>query len=204
MSPTDTKSFFRRNIWLIFVLVIVLWGVFVYNGLVSTQEGVEGQWGNVENAYKRRADLIPNLVNTVQSYAEFERGTLTEVIEARAKATQITVDPTNMSPQQLAAFDQAQGQLGGALSKLLAVFERYPDLKANQNYMDLQKQLEGTENRISEERRKFNETAKAYNIRIRRFPANFIAGIFGFDKRPYFDAPEGAEEAPSVDSLFKD
>jgi len=199
MSPTNYASFFRRNIWLILVLIVVVWGVFIYNGLVSSQEAVESQWGNVENTYKRRADLIPNLVNTVKGYADFEQSTLIAVTEARAKATQMTVDPKNLTPEQIAAFDQAQGQVGSALARLLAVIERYPDLKANQSFLDLQKQLEGTENRITTERRRFNEEAQKYNAKIRKFPANLIARVGGFDRKAYFEAPEGAEEPPEVD-----
>jgi LemA protein len=166
---------------------------------VGLEEGVTGQWANVENVYQRRADLIPNLVNTVKGYADFEQETLTQVIEARAKATSITVDPTNLTPESLAAFQQAQDGLGSALSRLLVTIERYPDLKANQNFLDLQSQLEGTENRIAVERRKFNETVRGYNTTIRRFPASVIAGITGFDQKGYFEAVAGSETAPVVE-----
>lgn len=180
-------------------LLIVMWGTRVYNGLVSAQEKVEGQWAQVENVYQRRADLIPNLVATVQGYADFERQTLTDVIEARSKATSITIDPTNLNETNLTQFQQAQGQLSSALSRLLVVIERYPDLKANQNFLDLQAQLEGSENRIAVERGRFNDVAREYNTMIRRFPRNIIAGMFGFERKPYFEAEEGAEKAPKVE-----
>ena len=169
-----------------------------YNGLVNSQENVKSQWGNVENQYQRRADLIPNLVETVKGYATHEKSTFEEVIAARAKATQITVDPTNLTPEKLQEFQAAQGQLSSALGRLIAVAENYPDLKANQNFLELQAQLEGTENRISVERNKFNEMAKEYDVAIRRFPKNIIAGIFNFNNIPYFAAEKGAEKAPSV------
>jgi LemA protein len=166
--------------------------------LVNSQENVKSQWGNVENQYQRRADLIPNLVETVKGYATHEKSTFEEVISARAKATQITVDPTNLTPEKLQEFQAAQGQLSSALGRLIAVAENYPDLKANQNFLELQAQLEGTENRISVERNKFNEMAKEYDVAIRRFPKNIIAGIFNFNNIPYFAAEKGAEKAPSV------
>ena len=169
-----------------------------YNGLVNSQENVKSQWGNVENQYQRRADLIPNLVETVKGYATHEKSTFEEVIAARAKATQITVDPTNLTPEKLQEFQAAQGQLSSALGRLIAVAENYPDLKANQNFLELQAQLEGTENRISVERNKFNEMAKEYDVAIRRFPKNILAGIFNFNNIPYFAAEKGAEKAPSV------
>ncbi len=169
-----------------------------YNKLVTQEETVTAAWSQVENVYQRRADLIPNLVNTVKGYADFEKGTLTAVIEARAKATSTTIDPGNLSEASLEQFQQAQQGLGSALSRLMVVIERYPDLKANQNFLDLQAQLEGTENRIAVERRAFNETAQAYNTTIRRFPDNIIAGLFGFDKKAYFKSDTGAENAPEV------
>ncbi|MBW6490278.1 MAG: LemA family protein [Lentimicrobium sp.] len=169
-----------------------------YNKLVTLEEGVTAAWSQVENVYQRRADLIPNLVNTVKGYAEFEQNTLTAVIEARAKATGVTIDPTNLTEANMQQFQQAQEGLGSALSRLMVVIERYPDLKANQNFMDLQAQLEGTENRIAVERRAFNETAQAYNTSIRRFPDNILAGLFGFDKKAYFQSETGAEKAPEV------
>jgi LemA protein len=169
-----------------------------YNAMVSQQEGVDQAWANVQSAYQRRADLIPNLVNTVKGYADFEQETLTKVIEARSKATQTTIDPTNLTPEKLEQFQQAQGQLSGALSRLLVTVERYPDLKANQNFLDLQAQLEGTENRINVERNKFNIAAKEYNTSIRQFPRVIYAGWFGFDKKPYFEASPGSDQAPEV------
>ena len=180
------------------IAILFLWGMGGYNGLVNSQENVKSQWGNVENQYQRRADLIPNLVETVKGYATHEKSTFEEVISARAKATQITVDPTNLTPEKLQEFQEAQGQLSSALGRLIAVAENYPDLKANQNFLELQAQLEGTENRISVERNKFNEMAKEYDVAIRRFPKNIIAGIFNFNNIPYFAAEKGAEKAPSV------
>jgi LemA protein len=180
------------------VLGIVSWGTRVYNQMVTLQEGVTSQWGNVETQYQRRADLIPNFVNTVKGAASFEQETLTNVIEARAKATQVTIDPTKMTSENLQQFQQAQTDLSSALSRLMVVVERYPELKATQNYRDLQIALEGTENRISVERRKFNESAQALNIYIRKFPQKIIAGMFGFTAKPYFEAMEGTEVAPVV------
>jgi LemA protein len=170
-----------------------------YNTMVELDEGVTRQWAQVENAYQRRADLIPNLVATVKGYADFEQETLTAVIEARSKATGINVNPENLTPEAIQQFEAAQGQLTGALSRLMVVVEKYPDLKANQNFLELQSQLEGTENRISFERMKFNESTGQYNTYIRRFPRNIIANIFGFDKKEYFQAKEGADQAPVVE-----
>lgn len=180
------------------VLGIVLWGTKVYNQMVIQQESVTSQWGNVETQYQRRADLIPNFVNTVKGAANFEQETLTKVIEARAKATQVTIDPTKMTAENMKQFQAAQSELSSALSKLMVVVEQYPELKATQNYRDLQVALEGTENRISTERRKFNEVAQSFNAYIKRFPQNFIAGMFGFTAKPYFESMEGAEKAPEV------
>jgi LemA protein len=180
------------------VLGIVSWGTRVYNQMVSLQEGVTSQWGNVETQYQRRADLIPNFVNTVKGAAAFEQETLTQVIEARAKATQVTVDPARMTSENLQEFQAAQSDLSSALSRLMVVVERYPELKATQNFRDLQVELEGTENRISTERRKFNEAAQVMNTYIRKFPQNLLAGMFGFTARPYFESMEGAEKAPEV------
>jgi LemA protein len=177
---------------------IISWGTKVYNGLVTMQESVTSQWGNVETAYQRRADLIPNFVNTVKGAANFEQTTLTQVIEARAKATSVTIDPTKMTAENMQQFQQAQGQVSSALSRLMVVVEQYPELIATQNFRDLQVELEGTENRISVERRKFNEVAQVFNTNIRRFPQNFLAGMFGFQAKPYFEAMEGAEKAPEV------
>lgn len=181
------------------VAIIVIWAISGYNGLVSMDENVSGQWSNVETQYQRRTDLIPNLVNTVKGYAAHEKETLEGVIAARSQATQIKVDPTDLTPEKLAEYQKAQGQLATALGKLLAITENYPDLKANQNFLELQAQLEGTENRINVARKNFNDAAKAYNTAIRRFPRNILAGLFGFDKRAYFEAAEGAEQAPKVE-----
>ena len=180
------------------VFGIVSWGTKVYNGMVTMQESVTSQWGNVETAYQRRSDLIPNFVNTVKGAANFEQTTLTQVIEARAKATSVSIDPTKMTAENMQQFQQAQGQLSSALSRLMVVVEQYPELKATQNFRDLQVELEGTENRIAVERRKFNDIARVYNTFIRKFPQNFLAGMFGFQAKPYFEATEGAEKAPEV------
>lgn len=180
------------------VAISAFWAISGYNSLVSMDENVSNQWANVETQYQRRADLIPNLVNTVKGYAAHEKETLEGVIAARSQATQIKVDPTDLTPEKLAEYQKAQGQLATALGKLLAITENYPDLKANQNFLELQAQLEGTENRINVARKNFNDAAKAYNTAIRRFPKNILAGMFGFDKRAYFEAAEGAEQAPQV------
>lgn len=177
----------------------VLWGVRSYNNFVDLEEGIDGTWGNVENQYQRRNDLIPNLVNTVKGYADFEQETLTQVIEARAKATQTTIDPSNMTQEQLQQFQASQGEVSSALSRLLVTVERYPDLKANQNFLELQAQLEGAENRIAVARNNFNDEAKNYNAKTRKFPGTIIASIFGFDRKPYFESVEGAETAPTVE-----
>lgn len=169
-----------------------------YNTMVSMEEQVAAAWSQVENQYQRRADLVPNLVNTVRGYADFERETLTEVIEARAKATSINVDAGELDPQQVEQFQEAQQQLSGALSRLLVTVERYPELKANQNFLELQAQLEGTENRIATERMRYNEVVQQYNSYIRSFPRNIIAGWFDFDRKGYFEAEAGAEEVPEV------
>lgn len=170
-----------------------------YNSMVEKGESVSGQWAQVENVYQRRADLIPNLVATVKGYAEFEKSTLTEVIEARAKATSINVKADDLNPETIAKFQKAQSQLSGALSRLLVTVERYPDLKANQNFLELQSQLEGTENRIAVERKKFNEVTKDYNTYIKQFPRVIYAGWFDFEKKGYFEADAGADEAPKVE-----
>lgn len=179
-------------------IVVGLWAVSAYNSLVPMEEQVNNQWANVETQYQRRADLIPNLVNTVKGYAAHEKSTLEGVVEARSKATQIKVDPENLTPEKLAEFQKAQGDVTAALGKLLAITENYPDLKANQNFLELQSQLEGTENRINVARKNFNDTAKEYNTAIRRFPKNILAGIFGFQKRAYFEAEAGAAQTPKV------
>lgn len=183
--------------WII-VAVIVMWFFSSYNGLVNKEESVEGSWAQVENVYQRRADLIPNLVNTVKGYADFEKETLTGVIEARSKATSVTIDPSNLSPSAISQFQQAQDGLSSALSRLLVTVERYPDLKANQNFLELQSQLEGTENRIAVERKRFNDNVQDYNATIRRIPGRLIASLAGFERKGYFEAKEGAEEVPEV------
>ncbi len=180
------------------VVAIFMYGTNTYNSLVSQEENVGNAWSNVENQYQRRSDLIPNLVNTVKGYAEHEKSTLDAVVSARAKATQATVNLEDLSAEKIQAFQKAQGEIGMALGRLLAVSENYPQLKANENFQALQAQLEGTENRISVERRKFNEIAKVYNTNIRRFPKNIFAGLFGFEKKPYFEAQAGSEKAPEV------
>ncbi|MGL4412016.1 MAG: LemA family protein [Bacteroidales bacterium] len=186
-------------ILLIAVIAIVSWGVSAYNGMVTAQEGVTSQWSNVENQYQRRADLIPNLVNTVKGYASHENSTLEAVVSARAKATQITVDPNKLDAASMQKYQEAQGQLSQALGRLLMVTENYPDLKANQNFLELQSQLEGTENRISTERMRFNDTAKAFNTMIRQFPKSILAGMFGFESKAYFQADAAAQNAPKVE-----
>ncbi len=176
-----------------------LWIKGAYNRMVVEDENVSSAWAQVENVYQRRADLIPNLVETVKGYAEHESSTLENVVAARAKATQVTIDPENLTPEALAAFNEAQGELSSALGRLLLIQENYPDLKASQQFMELQAQLEGTENRIATERMKFNEAAKTYNTMIRQFPDNIIASMFGFEKKAYFEAQAGAETAPKVE-----
>ena len=181
------------------VLVLVLWGIGSYNGLVGMDEEVNGKWANVETQYQRRGDLVPNLVATVKGYAQHEQSTLEAVMKARSQATQIKVDPANCTPQQLAAYQKAQGDVTSALGKLLAITENYPQLKANENFLELQSQLEGTENRINVARKDFNDAAQEYNKAIRRFPRSVIAGMCGFDKRTYFEAEAGADKAPKVE-----
>lgn len=180
------------------LVALIGWIIGAYNGLVTLDEETNGKWAQVESAYQRRADLIPNLVNTVKGYADFEQETLTGVIEARSKATGITVDADKLSPEAIANFQAAQSQLSGALSRLMVTVERYPDLKANQNFLGLQSQLEGTENRIKIERDRFNVSVKDYNATIRKFPKTLIASSFGFEKKGYFEADAGSEKAPEV------
>lgn len=181
------------------VLGAFVWVKNVYNGMVVADENVQAAWSQVENVYQRRADLIPNLVATVKGYAEHEASTLEGVVAARAKATQVTVDPENLTEESIARFNEAQGELSTALGRLLMITENYPELKANENFRDLQAQLEGTENRIATERMKFNETAKGYNTMVRSFPNNIIASMFGFEKKGYFEARQGADVAPVVE-----
>ncbi len=191
----------NKSLWIILgvVAVVLFWGVSAYNGLVTKEERVVSAWANVESVYQRRADLIPNLVNTVKGYAAHENETLMEVTEARAKSTAISIDPSTATPEQMKAWMQAQSEVGSALGRLIAISENYPDLKANQNFLELQKQLEGTENRIATERRKYNEEVRSYNVKLRRFPTNIIAGMFGFEKREMFESQDGAEVAPVVE-----
>ena len=194
----------KKGLMTLIVVAAVLLGGFVwvknvYNQLVVSDEYVQSTWAQVENVYQRRADLIPNLVATVKGYAEHESETLESVVEARAKATQVTVDPANLTPEAIAQFNEAQGALSTALGRLLLIQENYPDLKANQNFLDLQAQLEGTENRITTERMKFNDAVKSFNTGIRRFPDNIVASVFGFEKKGYFEAQAGAETAPKVE-----
>lgn len=186
-------------ITIVVIVLVALWGILSYNGLVEMDENVSNQWANVETQYQRRSDLIPNLVNTVKGYAKHESQTLEAVMAARSQATQVKIDPSNCTPQQLAAYQKAQGDVTTALGKLLAITENYPDLKANQNFLELQSQLEGTENRINVARKDFNDSAKEYNTSLRCFPRNIIASMFGFEKRNYFEAEAGAEKAPKVE-----
>ena len=180
------------------IALAIIWCVSGYNSLVKLDENVTSKWGNVETQYQRRADLIPNLVEVVKGYSKHEKETLEAVISARSKATSVTIDPTNITEADLAKFQEVQNGLSGALKSLLAVAESYPDLKAESRYADLQAQLEGTENRIAEARREFNESAKEYNMKLRSFPNNILGGFFGFSTRPYFAAEAGAEKAPKV------
>ena len=191
-----------RIVLIVVAVILVLFifrGCRGYNNLVTLREQVGRDWANVENVYQRRADLIPNLVNTVKGYATHEQETFTKVVEARASATSIHINAANMTDEDLKRFRAAQGEISSALSRLIAVAENYPDLKANQNFLELQAQLEGTENRIAVERRKFNETATNYNTAIKKFPTVLFAGLFGFKERPYFEAEAGAAEAPVVE-----
>lgn len=193
----------KKGIWILVIVVVVVLGIFfwlkgTYNGLVERSQGVAAQWANVENQYQRRADLIPNLVNTVKGYAAHEKSTLEGVVDARAKATQMQVNFSDLNEQTLARYAQAQGELSSALNRLMAISEAYPDLKANQNFRDLQTQLEGTENRIATERRRFNEMVQTYNVYVQQFPRNLIAGMFGFTPKSFFAAEAGAEKAPEV------
>ncbi|MBQ5737086.1 MAG: LemA family protein [Alistipes sp.] len=191
----------NRTLWIVLgvVAVVVVWVVSSYNALVGKQERVSEAWANVETVYQRRADLIPNLVATVKGYAAHEQETLQAVTSARANATALSIDPSTSTPEQVAAWMKAQNEVGSALGRLIAISESYPDLKASQNFLELQTQLEGTENRISTERNKYNERVRGFNVSIRRFPTNLIAGIFGFEKMALFEAEEGANVAPVVE-----
>ena len=185
---------------LLAVGMVVAWGVSSYNNMVSLDQEVIKQWSHVENQYQRRADLIPNLVNTVKGYADFEKEVLTQVTEARARVSQFNITPEVLNdPQAFAKFQSLQGELSGALSRLLVTVENYPQLKANENFLQLQAQLEGTENRISVERKKFNEVVQSYNTTIKRFPASMLAGMFGFGEKQYFKAIQGADTPPKVE-----
>ncbi|MDO4755726.1 MAG: LemA family protein [Parabacteroides sp.] len=190
----------NKSLWIIIAVVAILfmWVKGVYNTMVTQDEGVKTAWSQVENQYQRRSDLIPNLVNTVKGYANHEKETLEGVVNARAAATQTKIDPSNLNEDAIKKFQAAQGELSSALSRLMMVVERYPDLKANQNFSELQAQLESTENRIAVERKRFNEVAQSYNTYIRSFPTNILAGMFGFFPKAYFTADEGAEKAPNV------
>jgi len=191
----------KQSVWAfvgIILAILVLWLIVSYNSLVGSSQKVESSFGNVQSQYQRRADLIPNLVSTVKGAADFEQDTLTQVVEARAKATQITIDPSKATPEQLQEYQNAQGELSQALGKLLAIAEAYPQLTATENFKDLQSQLEGTENRIQVARSDYNNTLKTYNTKVRRFPTVVVAGAFGFDQKPYFEASPGAENAPAV------
>lgn len=183
---------------LVIIAAVAIWGITGYNGLVNAEETVSNAWSNVESQYQRRADLIPNLVNTVKGYAEHEAQTLQAVTDARVRATQMNVNVEDLTPEKLLEYQKVQGELGTALGRLLAITEAYPELKANENFLELQAQLEGTENRIAVARQNFNKTVKEYNTSIRKFPRNLLAGMFGFEKRPYFEAQEGAAVAPQV------
>jgi len=193
-----SKGLIAAIVAVIFVLICIFWGKSSYNDMVEKDVAADSQWANVQNAYQRRADLIPNLVNVVKGYASHEQGTLTAVVEARAKATQMNINADNLTEENLKKYQEAQGQLSTALGRLLMVQEQYPDLKANTNFMALQDELSGTENRISTERNKFNERVKDYNTTIRMFPRNILASIFGFDKKTFFEADQSAQQAPTV------
>ena len=188
----------KKWIWIGVVAVVAIFFYATYNGFVNREEGLKSAWSNVETQYQRRADLIPNLVNTVKGYAAHETQTLNEVTEARARATSINLSADDLTPERLAQFQRAQAEVRSALGRLIAVSESYPDLKANQNFLELQAQLEGTENRISVARKDFNAAAQQYNVSVRRFPANLVARMFGFGQKPYFESAEGAAAAPQV------
>lgn len=181
------------------VAVVVVWAIGGYNGLISADEKVAEQWANVETTYQRRSDLIPNLVNTVKGYAAHEQATFEAVTDARTRATSISIDPSTATAEDMERYMAAQQEVGSALGRLIAVSESYPELKANQNFLELQSQLEGTENRISTERKRYNELVKEFNVKCRRFPMNLLAGIFGFDLKTMFEAQDGAENAPVVE-----
>ena len=197
----------KKTTWIVVIAAIaaiLFWAFGKYNAMVTGEENVETAWGQVENQYQRRADLIPNLVSVVKQFAKHETEVYEKTMEARAKATQITINPADATPEQLVAFQQAQGELSQALGRLMAVAESYPEIKSNENFLQLQSQLEGTENRITVARNAYNEAAKEFNILIRKFPNNIVASMFNFNKKPYFEAEEGANKAPDVRSMFED
>lgn len=194
-----SKGLIAVIVIVVIALILFMWGRTAYNGMVEKEVSVETQWAQVQNAYQRRADLIPNLVATVKGYATHEQQTLTEVVEARAKATQMNISADQLTEENIRKYQEAQGQLGAALGRLMMIQEAYPDLKANTNFMALQDELTGTENRISTERNKFNESVKEYNTYIRMFPRNIFAGLFGFDKKAFFEADQSAQTAPKVE-----
>lgn len=194
----------KKGAVILVIVIVAVAGIFLwiknsYNGLVKSDEAVNAAWSQVENVYQRRLDLIDNLVSTVKGYAEHEQSTLDSVIEARAKANQVRIDPSNLTPEDIARYQEAQGEFGQALSRLMVTYENYPDLKANQNFLELQAELAGTENRIATERRKFNEAARAYNTKVRSFPTNILASMFGFQTKGYFEADAAASSAPKVE-----
>lgn len=190
----------NKGLWILLgiLAVVVVWAISGYNGLVSSDENVNKAWANVESAYQRRSDLIPNLVNTVKGYAEHEKETLQQVVEARSKATSMSIDAATATPEQMQAWIDAQQEVGSALGRLIAISESYPQLRANENFLALQTQLEGTENRIKTERDRYNEAVQAFNVKIRRFPTNILASMFGFERRTMFEAEAGTEKAPEV------
>ncbi len=191
----------KKRTWIILavVAVVVVWGVGTYNGFVSSSERVDGAWSQVENQYQRRLDLIPNLVNTVKGYAAHEQQTFEAVVAARAQATQVVVSPEGLTPEKLAEFQSAQNAVGSALGRLMAIGEAYPELKASNNFMELQAQLEGTENRIAVARKDFNEAVRAYNVKTKRFPSNLVASMFGYEQKAYFESAPAAQNAPTVE-----
>ena len=190
----------NKGLWIVLAVVaaVVVWGISTYNGFVSRGEQVDNAWSQVENQYQRRLDLIPNLVNTVKGYAAHESQTFEAVVAARTKATQVVVDAENLTPEKLAEYNEAQNAVGSALGRLMAIGEAYPELKASNNFMELQAQLEGTENRIAVARKDFNEAVRAYNVKTKRFPSNIIASMFDYQQKAYFESKAGAEEAPVV------
>jgi len=203
ISQFFSSGLFRWLAFGVILLVLILWPTGAYNGLVELQEQTDSQWGQVNNAYQRRMDLIPNLVSTVKNYADFEKSTLENVVSARSRVGSIQVDEKMLNdPQKMKAFEEAQGQFTSALSRLMVVAENYPNLKADQQFLNLQSQLEGSENRIAVERNRFNEVVKLYNTKVRTFPGNILAGIFGFEKKAYFEGNANNETAPNVDKLF--